>query len=123
MSGVITPYALWLDDALLSYLTGRGREVQSLADAVREGELVIVCAADPTLASAMADAAAVSMLHDDPVTVRADARLATDETDLARAITRAAIVVFLRAKRQPAQPRSGVLFAFANGQGGRISLK
>jgi hypothetical protein len=61
-----------------------------LAEAVGEGKLVIVCAGEPSLAAALARAVARQSQRDGWALVAADVRLADDETDLARALARAA---------------------------------
>lgn len=82
-----TPAATPLGSA---YLAGRERELASLADAMREGELTIISAADPALAAALADGCAEDLLRRGWSVARTDARLADDITDLARGLARAA---------------------------------
>ncbi len=92
MSGKVTPArdALRGED-LGAFTAGREAEVLRLVDEVESGELVVVSADEPTLASALGDAAAVELAERSQwAQVRADARVAADETDLARSIARSA---------------------------------
>jgi hypothetical protein len=77
-------------DGLSGYVAERESELARLAEAVVEGELIIVCAAEPSLAAALAQAAARQIQQDGWGLVHADIRLADDETDLARTLARAA---------------------------------
>ncbi len=81
---------LKMPDWLAGYVAGREDEVARLTDAVTEGELVIVSAAEPSLAAALAQKAARERQRDGWALVQADVRLAGDETDLAGTLARAA---------------------------------
>ena len=86
-----------LSQTLAAYVAGRSREVNEIAAAALEGELVIVSAADPSLAGALADAAAFTLADRDKwAVVRADARLAADENALAEQLMSAAIQAIAR---------------------------
>ncbi len=86
-----------LSQTLAAYVAGRSREVNEIADTALEGELVIVSAADPSLTSALADAAAFTLADRNKwAVVRADARLAADENALAEQLMSAAIGAIAR---------------------------
>jgi len=59
MSVASVQYEVRLDEALSACIAGREGEIERLADTAREGELITVSAADPVLAAALADAAAI----------------------------------------------------------------
>lgn len=86
-----------LSQTLAAYVAGRGREVNEIAASALEGELIIVSAADPSLASALADAAAFTLADRNQwAVVRADARLAADENALAEQLMSGAIEAIAR---------------------------
>lgn len=89
-----TPVATPADPAasgwLAGHVAGRESEVARLVEAVGEGELVTISAAEPSLAAALAEAAARRQQQDGWALVQADVRVADDETGLARSVAHAA---------------------------------
>lgn len=69
---------------------GREAELRRLEHACLEEELTLISAADSTLAAALGDACAARLEHRGWAVVRADARIADDEADLAAQLIRAA---------------------------------